>query len=1054
VLQTQAARERDTQNPMVDIPPALLEATKEQRAVLFLGAGASREAVHPRGEQIPAGDKLRDVICEKFLGGTLKDRPLTLISAMAANDAGLNTFQLFIRDLFLPFEPASFHDLIPTFRWRAIATTNFDLIIERAYARTPGRLQNLVKSVKDGDNFDARLNRETNPVGYHKLHGCIDYYADAEIPLILGTDQYASYEKNRIRFYARLRDLGQECPFIFAGYSISDPHIQRVLFDLTDPAIARPPFYLVSPGISDFETRYWATHRVFAIKATLEEFLKALDRKIPATARAVPIGVGGGTLSIRSHYRIAGTSEPAAVKAYLETDVTHINSGLTAERQAPEQFYRGNDQGWGSILQNLDTHRSVTESVLVDSILLPDESRKVAELFILKGPAGNGKTVALKRVAWEAAVTYGNLVLYVDTAAGLRIDPLQEIHALTGKRAILFLDRVALMRHELRDLLAAARGRNVPLTVVGAERDNEWNVYCDQLEPFVRQDFPVRYLSEKEIVELVALLERHNALGLLKHKTAQERLKAFMEVAQRQLLVALHQVTLGVAFEDIIFDEYRSIPSDAARALYLDICALHQFGANVRAGLVSRSSGINFDQFENDFFKPLENVVHVVRDQHTKDVFYKSRHQHVAEMLFNRALPTAEDRFDLLARLLRSINIDYLSDRETFIRLIRGRGIADIFPSIEIGRLFYDRVQEAILDDPFVFHQRAVFEMQHPGGSLVRAEEAAARAFALNNNSTSIQHTQAEIARRQANETDDPLMKRALRRVTRDKLGGVSRLSEYDLNTFARLAFDEFRELSNSLEVADEKNPPQALIDAARDTEQSIQRGLQLFPESSDILATEASFRDFLDQTGRALQTLQRAFTINPRQDWLAVRLARKYQDNNDLPAAKRTLEQCLQQNPSSKIAHLEMGRLLIKLGERSQGMEHLKRSFTEGDNHYEAQFWFARELFLSGHFDEAQKRFTSINERAPGRFRSRSAAIVEADGAPVVFEGSMVRKEEGYGFVKVAPFPDDIFASRAESQQANWDALSNGAEVECHIGFTRRGPRATEVSVHGARAA
>lgn len=41
-------------------------------------------------------------------------------------------FQLFIRDLLLPFEPAAFHDLIRKFRRRAITTTNFDLIIERA----------------------------------------------------------------------------------------------------------------------------------------------------------------------------------------------------------------------------------------------------------------------------------------------------------------------------------------------------------------------------------------------------------------------------------------------------------------------------------------------------------------------------------------------------------------------------------------------------------------------------------------------------------------------------------------------------------------------------------------------------------------------------------------------------------------------------------------------------------------------------------------------------------------------------------------------------------
>ena len=118
---------------MGEIAPSLIYAIREQRAVLFLGAGASFDAKHPKGERMPLGDRLRDLICDKFLGGALKDKSLTAVSAIAANEAGPLAFQRYIHDLFAPFEPADFHLLVPQFRWRAIATTNFDLIIERAY---------------------------------------------------------------------------------------------------------------------------------------------------------------------------------------------------------------------------------------------------------------------------------------------------------------------------------------------------------------------------------------------------------------------------------------------------------------------------------------------------------------------------------------------------------------------------------------------------------------------------------------------------------------------------------------------------------------------------------------------------------------------------------------------------------------------------------------------------------------------------------------------------------------------------------------------------------
>ena len=1032
---------------MTDIPPTLIDAVKEQRAVLFLGAGASRNAKHPTDYQIPQGDDLRDLICDKFLGGELKQKPLNAVADMAVSETGLDAFQTYIRELFMPFNPADFHMLMPKFRWRAIVTTNLDLIVERAYMNAQDPRQNLVKTVKDGDKFDAKLSKEINPVAFYKLHGCIDFCSDLEIPFILGSEQYARYEKNRTRFYNRFRDLGYEYPIIFMGYSISDPHIGKLLFDLTDPNIKRPPFYLISPDISTIEMRYWASHKVFAVKATFEHFLSTIDQAIPDIARALPLKMGGGELSIRKHYCNAQVTEPPSVASYLATDATHVHSGLTAPKQDPGEFYRGYDGGWGCILQDLDVSRSFSDSVLVDTILLSNENRRTTELFMLKGPGGNGKSVSLKRIAWEAGVTYDKLVLYISSPSGLRIEPLAEISRLTDERIFLFVDHVALVRNELQELLQASQSQHIPLSVVGTERDNEWNIYCEHLERFVCQEFPVRYLNEAEIKKLLTLLERHNALGLLKNLAPEDRVRKFIEGAERQLLVALHEATLGIPFEDIVVDEFQRIEPVIARSLYLDICALHQFDAPVRAGLISRASGVGFEQFQANFIQPLENVVHVVKDSHSRDVYYRSRHQHVAEIVFNHMLPTSEDKFDLLAKMLKAINVDYSSDRETFSRLIKGRGISDIFPSVELGRLFYDRVQEAVPNDPFIFHQRAVFEMQHNGGSLVQAEVAAERAFELNPNSHSIQHTQGEIARRMANDTDDPLRKLSLRRITRKKLGGNTlRASEYDLYTRARLAIDEFKEFSASLNMSDNEKPPAAFVEAAKETETAIQRGLQAFPESTQLLTAEATFREYLDQTSRAQKALERAFNLNPRQDWLAVRLARIYRASGDMTNSQRVLKACLQDNPSSKFAHLEMAHVLISSGESNSAIEHLKRSFSRGDNHYEAQFWCARELFLHGQIDEADKLFTALNDKAPGRFRTQSTAVAERDGTLIVYDSRVERKEEGYAFLKLPLFSKNVFASRADSDPAEWDKLYAGAQTKCKIAFNRRGARAISI--------
>lgn len=1034
------------------IPPALINAVQEQRAVLFLGAGTSVGAKHPTHKEVPLGDRLRDEIADRFLGGLLKNKPLTAVAAMAASEAGLTHVQSYVRELFLPYQPSDTHLLIPTFRWRAIATTNFDLIIERAYEHSRGKVQNLVKSVKDGDQFDTRQNATSDPVGFYKLHGCIDSYADAEAPMILGTEQYTSYASNRLRFYGRLKDLAYENPIVFCGYSISDAHIQQLLFDLTDKSVKRPMYYNVSPGLTDIEGRYWAGHQVTCLNMTFSDLLKGLDQKIAPHARSIRRDTAS-KLSVHSHYARNRITESDDLKFYLERDALHIHGGMINPRQDAQEFYKGYDTGFGCIASNLDIKRSLTDSVLVDALLADDSARKWGEVFLLKGPAGNGKTVALKRIAWEAA-NFDRLCLYVREAAGLRIEPLKELHVHTGKRIFLFIDRVALIRDDVLIFLRNARSSRLPVTIIAAERENEWNIYCEALESFVVQEFNVAYLSREEIVELLEKLEMHRALGFLQDRKQDERIDAFLHRADKQLLVALHETTLGVPFEKIVLDEYNRVRPLEAQRLYLEVCALHQFGVPVRAGLISRASGFSFEEFGRRFLKPLAEVVLVDEEKHSGDLYYRSRHQHVAELVFNQVASTGEDKYDLLSGLLAVINTDYSSDRETFSRIIRGRDVARMFASVDIGRLLYDRAQEASKNDAYVLHQRAVFELQHPEGALSAAEISANNAAGLNPRSRSIRHTQAEIARRQANDTKDVLRKQVYRRTARERLAGHSGpMSEYDLYTRARVSIDEVRELLSKASESLDLSVSSALVASIKEAETTLQRGRLEFPGSSELLVAETEFRDLLDQTPKALGALEKAFQLNPRQDWLAIRLSRRYADDDQGDRAFKVLERCLIENPASKSAHLEMAQLLRRADEpQSRVLDHLRKSFVLGDTNFEGQFWYARELFLSNRVPESKDLFQNLNERAPGRFRRGTSALVDlSDGQIKAFDGVLIRREEGYGFVRLVDFADDVFTSRAESDSLSWEQLRTGSLVVCNLAFNRRGPRAVRLTLRNA---
>ena len=305
---------------------------------------------------------------------------------------------------------------------------------------------------------------------------------------------------------------------------------------MTDQSVKRPMYFYVDPALSEIEVRYWAGNHVTCIAAAFADFIGELDKKISVTSRRLRRGVSGERLSLNSHYRVANADESDALKFYINNDVIHLHNGLVTERQDPLEFYKGYDTGLGCIIQNLDIARPLTDSILVDAVLMEDHQRRNGELFLIKGPGGNGKTVTLKRVAWETGTTYGEIALYLNGPAALNFEPLDEIYRLSGKRIFLFVDRVALVRDELQRLLTTCRTRRFPLTVIGAERENEWNIYCEALESFTVQEFPIAYLSKDEVINLLALLERHKALGLLIEKSQTERVDAFLNRAERPLV--------------------------------------------------------------------------------------------------------------------------------------------------------------------------------------------------------------------------------------------------------------------------------------------------------------------------------------------------------------------------------------------------------------------------------------------------------------------------------------------------------------------------------------
>jgi SIR2-like domain len=929
----------------------MMEKISRGQAILFLGAGSSKGAVGPKGEKALRGEELRDRISERFLGGKKKDRPLSEVADYAKNESSLFEVQHFVGELFEPLQPAPFHALIATFRWHAIVTTNYDLVVERAYQKCGAPIQRAVPILSDGDKFQQKIS-DPGATPLLKLHGCVTRLNDPNLPLILASEEYAKHKKGRELLFRHFTDWAKGYPIIFCGYEIADPNLQQIFFDVGDASVNRPAYVNVNPGLDEIAIRYWGARRFMPIRATFEEFLMFLDGNIPNHVRQLSLAVNNSALSYGPLIR-SGASPSDRFIEYTKTELSHIYKGMSTKGVSPKEFYHGQRVDWAVFDQQLDVRRRITDDILLDNVV--EEPSTAVRVVLLKGHAGAGKSVSLKRVLWESVQNHDALGFYLEEGALLRLDLIEELSHLVDRRILIVVDEVLSFEHDIPGLVSRARKRGLKLTLLLGARTNEWNVHGAELQPFVDKEYELRDLSEREIEGLLDRLKRYSCLGHLEAVIPEKRVEHFRLYAERQLLVALHEATAGKPFEEIVYDEYLHVTPGEARSLYLDVCSLHRLRVPMRAGLLSRISGITFEKFSNEFFEPLEHVVRAHFDTASRDYVYRSRHSLIAEMVFEHALKEPGDRAAQIIRIVRCMNIDYESDRQAFDHLIRGRALAELFGDLHLAYQIFDAALESGASKWYVLHQRAVFELNHFRGSTKRALEAIKEAeLAATHPDRTVRHTRALILRRLALETENPAERDRYRSEAKGLLTRQldSAKESHSHHAYAQILLDELDERIQKVSDENEETAPlteRAIAELVREIEQVIFVGLQRFPGDEHLLVLESKFAQLIENDPRSARALERAFASSPGRAFVAVRLARYQLKKGDAAAAKKTMEQCLHQNPSSKEAHYEYALLLIKENEARLAKEighHLRRSFTKGDTNYDARFSFASVIY------------------------------------------------------------------------------------------------------------
>lgn len=1018
--------------------PNLIEFIKQGRTVLFLGSGvnfACKNNVDP-AKSPPMGNALRDLLNERFLGGKFKNSSLTEVAEYSIAVTGLIEVQEYVRSEFAGFAPSDSQKRLTSIAWKGIATTNYDILIESAYSNSPGAAQHLVPLIDQRDDF-VQLLKDSCSVPYIKLHGCFSRIGPKDRPLILSTDQYADYRNGRESLFDTLEEWASMHTIVFVGYSGQDQNIRKYVTHLVANLEHRPRFFLVKPTFEAVEEVFWTSRRVTPLACSFDDFVTAVDLALSGEFRGLRVHTTSPT-SLTKHFRVHDVELSSNASLFVSKDCEYVADVVPSNDIDPVKFYRGYSEGWQAIIQELDMNRPVADDILTQFFLLADlQKRSPLQIVLISGYAGSGKTITMKRIAWEASHSYDCVCFFMNPEGRLNIGAVQELVETCKERLFIFIDDANERVGELRKFIRELRDQGQLVTLILGARTNEWNTASQQIDFSITEKFEMGDLNHREITSLIAKLDENNSLLELESLTMDQRIERLKTRAGRNLLVALHEATHGKPFEDIIVDEYNNLNLEKTRQLYLSVCVLNRLGIGVRAGLVSRLHGISFDAFTSEFFAPLEHVVFTRMDKTIGDMVYTARHPIIAEIVFRRILSNQDERFEHYHRALSALNLGYSTDEKAFREMIRGRVLNVVFPDSQFVQSIYAKAEEKVGDHPFLLHQKGVFEMNRASPNFSLAKEYLDRAERLEPRNTSIKHSQSELLLKKAGAARTSLEREVLLKNAKEVAMTIAKTetTSHSIHTLAKIAIVRVKDAIED-DLVRESAP--AIHGLVKDAELIIQKGLQSFPGDPYLLESRAMLAKLINDAPKAMSSLKTAFEANKKVSYLALQLFSCYLESGKIEDAEGVLKDALDAKPGDRRLCFAYGCFLMDRNRSAiDSVYYFRRPYTPGDDSYDAQIRHGRELFRAGEYAECDSIFRRLHEK--GRAGRYSGVILHrlADE----FSGQVMEISLTYARVREDRSKLVIYVKQGDIDIASWKCLKHGSRLSFMVGFNTMGP-------------
>jgi len=738
----------------------ICEKMSDRTAVLFLGSGINAGIKNDLGIDFPLGDDLGKLIAKDLLGETDLFLSLEEAAEIARYKIGDQELNKYIYNFFSSFKPGPQHLILVQLPWDVIFTTNYDLLIEKTNEADSIQRAGTIKSLCSEKDDMSQYKEED--ILYYKLHGSIDLANTPEGRLILTKEDYRHYIEFRKPLFKRLKKDLLNRTFVFVGYSLKDNNFRSILDECRDElgAMAFPLSYVVRPKISNVERTYWKEkYNILLLDSEANRFFEILNKSWGAQERKIiPLDVRRS-----KEYELADIStrfQKIGNSFYV------IDPDNCVGASNPGLFYKGAEPRWGDIREKIAPNRDIYWS-LMDAIFSDlTNPENIPDAFLVTGAAGTGKTSLIHNLAFDLSKEYKIPVLMHISGTPLDINllgPLVDQKDL--KRIIVIVKNAAEYLSEIQIFIDEAKRKRFPISMILEERKNQWAAAINSRRiRLIPPEFELGSLSINEIKEILGALSRFNLLGKIRGLDWDQQISHFTSLADKDLLVALRELTSEGRFDEIIKDEFDKIPSEIAKRAYIYVSALSQFDLAIRYETLFRILNISYLRLGKEIFTPTEGVLisleEVGYSRHNLGFRIRTRHPIIASIIFSEKAQDDESKFEIINNIISNLDAGFPEDKEMLREITRKKEIVYTLISIEKRRAFYDRLKKVMPGNPYVLQHRSIFEkdMGNTDLAIMYAKEA----VVLEPNNQALLNTLGLAFEKEAKAADNQIKKHSL----------------------------------------------------------------------------------------------------------------------------------------------------------------------------------------------------------------------------------------------------------------------------------------------------